>query len=356
MIYQQFMFTTRGRTYLLVHGRSLDAGVFLPRAEERAYEAVERGEASSVIRDLLSEPSWRLHELAALVGVPLDSASRRQEPEKLIARVRSEVLRPASSLGLFVRAERLRSIPPPAPSVSLADMGPLVSEVPAPRNGRLVVVVRRRDTPERVPGVLVRLSAAEGGLQAEKPSVADADDVDFGARAPGKYILEVVLRGEQEETFRQPSAMAFALAEGERKLVTFVLEPDTSFEVIFHDRERNRTAGAPFRVLTQDGAELFAGEADGKGMARFELPSASTEALTLEWAETSEDAETYVRKIFTDTKTVRDELDEVRLINLGYSCASGVAPSLQAFAKAHRLRSEEGVAKLDEVFRTEELG
>lgn len=355
MVMKGFAFARRGRTYLLVHGRNLDAGVYLPRAEEHAYDPVEPGEASMVIGDLLSEPPWRLQDLAALVDVFLGASAGRQEPERLVARVRNEVLRSTSTLGLFVRVERLRSLPRPRPSVPLADMVPWLPEEPRPRSGRLWVAVERKDTRARVPGVWVRLSHADGGQLAEKPSGTQAEDIDFGKRTPGEYIVEVVLRGEQESTFRHPSAMTFALAEGERKLVRFVLEPDTAFEVIFHDRERKKIAGAPFRVLTEDGAELLGGEADGDGVGRFELPSSSAESLTLEWSETCEDGETYVQKTFTDTKTERDALDEVRLTNLGYPCASGTDPSLQAFARGYRLPAEEGVGKLGDVFATEEL-
>lgn len=353
---QRFTFASRGQTYLLVHGRNLDAGIYLPRAEEPAYRPVDPGEASLVIRDLLSEPPWRLQALAALVDVFIGASSARQEPERIVARVRNEVLRSTATLGLFVRVERLRSLPRRGPVVPLADMVPWLPEEPKPRSAKLWVAVERKDTRALVPGVLVRLSHADGGQLAEKPSDTQADGIDFGKRAPGDYTVEVLLRGEQESTFQPPPAMAFSLAEGERKLVRYVLKPDTSFEVIFHDQERKRIAGAPFRVLTEDGAELLGGEADGDGVGRFELPSSSTESLTLEWSETCEDGETYVQNIFTDTKTERDELDEVRLTNLGYPCGSGIDPSLHAFARGYRLHSEEGAAKLGDVFATEELG
>src|SRR5690606_19023489 len=242
MIMKGFAFTRRGRTYLLVHGRNLDAGVHLPRGEEHAYDLVEPGEASGVIGDLLNEPPWRLQDLATSISMGAPTA--RHEPERLVARVRNEVLRSAPTLGLFVRVERLRSLPRPEPIISLADAIPWPAEEPRPRSAELSVAVERKDTRAHVPGVLVRLSDANGGQLAEKPSGTQAEHIDFGTHSPGEYTLEVVLRGEQASTFRPPSALAFALVEGERKLVTIVLEPDTLFELVFHDRERKVLPGA----------------------------------------------------------------------------------------------------------------
>jgi len=346
-----FTFKHHGRTYRIVHGRDLEEGMFLSSAHETAYHPVEVGEARAVLEGLLHEPSWRIRELGMMVD-GMRSPTPWRATGNIVARVRDEVRRPVSALQVFVRVDVGRSLPRSISGVPIEDLLPWAPE--EPRDGRLLVSVRRRGTREYVPGVLVRVGQSATCL-AEKSSLEDAESIDFGTYAPGSYDIEVVLRDEQEEAFEVPAPTHIELAAGERRHVEILLEPDTTFEVLFHDREHDTIPGAPFRVLDHH-TELLVGEADDRAVGRFKVPSASTTALTLEWSETCEDGETYVLKFFIDTTTVREELERARLQNLGYPWATGIDHALGAFARDQRVGSEQGSSKLDDVFQSKELG
>jgi len=346
-----FTFKHHGRTYRIVHGRDLEEGMFLSSAHETAYHPVEVGEARAVLEGLLHESPWRIRDLGMMIdGMPSPTPCR--ETASIVARVRDEVRRPVSALQVFVRVDVGRSLPRSISGVPIEDLLPSVPE--EPRDGRMVVSVKRRDTRVSVPGVIVRVSQGATRL-AEKSSLEDAELVDFGMYAAGAYEIEVVLRDEQEETFEVPAPMHIELAAGERRRVEILLEPDTTFEVLFHDREQDTIPGAPFRVL-DDGAELLTGKADDRAVGRFRVPSASTTELILEWSETCEDGETYVQEIFTDTTTVREDLERARLQNLGYPWGAKLDHALGAFAKNQGVGSEQGSSKLDEVFQSKGLG
>lgn len=350
-----YSFWRGNRRYLLVHAREVDAwGRLWPRGDGIQYEAVAPEEAAFVVSRFIREPPHVLQKVANLLelGCIMPAAPVR-DPQALVGKVRFAILEPAPKLALFVvPVERLSPPESNQRSMPLADLVPWEPQGEEPRtNGKISVLIKRRDTLKGVQEVLTRLLPVQGTLLSEKSSKGPMGLVDFGAWPPGAYAVDVVLREEQETTFLPPGRIEVNLGKGEHKRVEVVLELDTTFEVILHDLDRRAVPDAAFRVYT-GGSELCSGESDGGGVARFNLPSPQTATLTIEW---SAGEAVFVQEIFTDTASSREELDEARLKNLGYSSDEDSDIAVQAFCGYYGIEDDAVVSKLDDVFRTKVL-